>query len=139
MSASSRRAAPRRGRGSGRRALAAVVLTTAVGCDAVTGEGPADDGGIYVRYVGSEAGVYDTYCFPVAQEPKGRIVEIDRIEDPYGNRGQRAAAAWLYDLSDGRRWSRADAETHEYPRAVLTGVRKYEGCDYMRRPGRSGL
>ena len=50
-------------------------------CDAVTGSQPEDDGGIYVRYIGSEAGVYDTYCFPVREEPEGRIVEIERIED----------------------------------------------------------
>jgi hypothetical protein len=59
-----------------------VVLLSSVGaCDAVTGSSPDDDGGIYVRYIGSEAGVYDTYCFPVREEPEGRIVEIERIED----------------------------------------------------------
>jgi hypothetical protein len=58
-----------------------VLLACAVGCDAVTGADPADDGGIHVRYVGSEAGVYDAYCFPVREEPDGRVVEIERIED----------------------------------------------------------
>ena len=54
-----------------------MILLVAVGaCDAVTGSPPDDDGGIYVRYVGSEAGVYDAYCFPVQEEPEGRIVEI---------------------------------------------------------------
>ena len=43
-------------------------------CDAVTGSDSADDGGIYVRYIGSEAGVYDAFCFPVREEPDGRIV-----------------------------------------------------------------
>jgi hypothetical protein len=64
-----------------RSALLVLVVGLTAGCDAVTGAGAADDGGIYVRYIGSEAGVYDTFCFPVQQEPEGRIVEIDRIED----------------------------------------------------------
>lgn len=58
-----------------------VLLVSTAACDAVTGSPPGDDGGIYIRYIGSEAGVYDAYCFPVEQEPDGRIVEIERIED----------------------------------------------------------
>ncbi len=72
---------PRRGSGPGWCAVGLVLLVSTAACDAVTGSPPGDDGGIYIRYIGSEAGVYDAYCFPVEEEPDGRIVEIDRIED----------------------------------------------------------
>ncbi|MGH7567303.1 MAG: hypothetical protein ACREK2_10780 [Gemmatimonadota bacterium] len=60
--------------------------------------------------------------------------ELDRIEDPFGFRGQREAAAYLYDLSDPGRLAQADAETHPFPAA--TGVTwRTQGCGYNRDPG----
>lgn len=64
--------------------------------------------------------------------------ELERIDDPFGNRGQRAAAAYLYDLSDPARLARADAETHPHPRAIRVSSLRVEGCDYSREPGRIG-
>jgi hypothetical protein len=81
VTASSGRRRPQRAVRLGRRAIVVVLLSSVGACDAVTGSPPDDDGGIYVRYIGSESGVYDTYCFPVREEPEGRIVEIERIED----------------------------------------------------------
>lgn len=63
-------------------------------------------------------------------------VEIDRVDDPFGNRGQRAAVAYLYDLSDPDRLARANAETHPYPQATQLSRSRFEGCDYAREPGR---
>jgi hypothetical protein len=63
-------------------------------------------------------------------------IELDRVEDPFGNRGQRAAAAYLYDLSDPSRLAMADAETHPYPKATIVTRNKAIGCDYTRDPGR---
>ena len=59
--------------------------------------------------------------------------ELDRIEDPYGLRGQRETAAYLYDLSDPARLASADAETHSHPIARGTGWRT-QGCGYTRDP-----
>jgi hypothetical protein len=62
--------------------------------------------------------------------------EIERVEDPYGLRGQREAAAYLYDLSDPARLALADAETHPFPTA--TGdLWEMKGCGYHRQPNRA--
>ena len=61
--------------------------------------------------------------------------ELDRIEDPYGLTGQRETAAYLYDLSDAARLSRADAETHPYPAARMTPD-EVTGCGYGRDPAK---
>lgn len=59
--------------------------------------------------------------------------ELDRVEDPYGLRGQRETAAYLYDLSDPARLASAEAETHSYPVAHGAGWRR-QGCGYNREP-----
>lgn len=60
--------------------------------------------------------------------------ESEGILDPYGLRGQRAAAAYLYDLSDPRKLARTDAATH--PIEVSSGISfRTRGCGYSREPG----
>ena len=85
-----------------------------------------------------------THGFPCEPEAIRSYLEAigrerERIEDPYGNRGQRAAAAYLFDLSDPVRLARADAETHPHPRATTIADSRVEGCGYTRVPGRVGL
>jgi hypothetical protein len=61
-------------------------------------------------------------------------IERERIEDPFRLRGQRAAEAYLYDLSDPRRLARTDAETHPFEAPTIV-ARKVGGCGYDRPPG----
>jgi hypothetical protein len=61
-------------------------------------------------------------------------IERERIEDPFGFRDQRAAEAYLYDLSDPRRLARTDAETHSFEAATVVAG-KVRGCAYDRAPG----
>lgn len=85
-----------------------------------------------------------THGFPCEPEAIRSYLEAigterERIEDPYGNPGQRAAAAYLYDLSHPARLARAEAETHAHPRATQIEGSRVEGCGYTRLPGRVGL
>jgi hypothetical protein len=110
-------------------------------------EGSLDriDGRTYFRELDSLRGrtrvwFFHTHGFPCEPEAirsylEAIGIELDRIEDPFGNRGQRAAAAYLYDLSDPARLSLADAETHPYPSARILSRTSATGCDYSRRPG----
>ena len=60
--------------------------------------------------------------------------EREGIVDPFGLRGQRAAAAYLYDLADPRKLARSDAATH--PIEAATGERWWtRGCGYNREAG----
>jgi hypothetical protein len=52
--------------------------------------------------------------------------EVDRIEDPYGNKGKSEAAAYLYDLSDPQRLAQSNAETYPVPKHIS------EDCGYPR-------
>jgi hypothetical protein len=61
-------------------------------------------------------------------------IELERIEDPFRLRGQRAAEAYLYDLSDPRRLARTDAETHPFEAPTIVS-RRVRGCGYNRPPG----
>lgn len=61
-------------------------------------------------------------------------IERDAIPDPFGLRGQREAAAYLYDLGDPGRLERADAESYSFETAIGTAFRA-RGCGYNRRPG----
>jgi hypothetical protein len=82
---------------------------------------------------------FHTHGFPCEPEAIRSYLEaigteLAKIEDPFGLRGQREAAAYLYDLSDPGRLTQADAETHPFPAA--TGLDwQTEGCGYKRRPG----
>ena len=60
--------------------------------------GAADgDGSIYIEYIGSPAGVYDAFCYPVDEEPLGRIVELATAEE------KNIIDATYYFLPDGLR------------------------------------
>jgi len=83
---------------------------------------------------------FHTHGFPCEPEAIRSYLEaigteLDRIEDPHGLRGQREAAANLYDLSNPGRLARADAETHPFPTATGATWRT-KGCGYNREPGR---
>ena len=119
-----RRATSRFGRGWARRepglglcAVGVVLLVSTAACDAVTGSPPGDDGGIYIRYIGSEAGVYDAYCFPVNDPPEGHIFEITKLEKV------NVIDATYEFLPDGLKV--------DDPRAV---VRYYDGKDFDLHP-----
>jgi hypothetical protein len=58
--------------------VAAVALLAACSNGARLAE---DDGSIYIRYVGSPAGVYDAFCDPVSEAPAGRLVQLETIKD----------------------------------------------------------
>jgi hypothetical protein len=112
----------------------------------IAGSRDRTDGRIYFRELDHLRGrarvwFFHTHGFPCEPEAIRSYLEAigterDRIEDPFGNRGQRAAAAYLYDLSDPGRLSLADAETHPYPRATIHPDSTVTGCDYAREPGR---
>ena len=83
---------------------------------------------------------FHTHGFPCEPEAIKSYLEaigteLDRIEDPFGFRGQREAAAYLYDLSDPGRLAQADAETHPFPAATGSSWRT-KGCGYERDPGK---
>jgi hypothetical protein len=77
----------------------------------------------------SRAWVFYTHAIPCQQELiRSYIetigVEIDRIPDPFGLEGKSEAAAYLYDLSDPGRLSRASAATFPVPEHIA------EDCGY---------
>lgn len=81
---------------------------------------------------------FHTHGFPCEPEAVRSYLEAigherDRIADPNGLRGQREAAAYLYDLSDPVRLARADAETHPHPRST-SEKSEPQGCGYSREP-----
>ncbi len=59
--------------------------------------------------------------------------ERDQIPDPFGVRGQGAAAAYLYDLSDPKRLSAATWESHVFPELTSGGPCVF--CDGTRIGG----
>jgi hypothetical protein len=73
--------------------------------------------------------LFYTHSVPCAQEIVRSYLgtigrEIDRIEDPYGNRGKSEAAAYLYDLSDPERLGIVNSGTYRLPGFVA------ENCGY---------
>ena len=88
----------------------------------------------------SRVWLFITHSFPCEPEAIRSYLEaigteVDRIEDPFGLVGQRAATAYLYDLSDPDRLALADAETHPYVSATRLSRVSVEGCGYGREPG----
>ncbi|HET9332710.1 MAG TPA: hypothetical protein VFQ21_03930 [Gemmatimonadota bacterium] len=84
--------------------------------------------------------LFITHSFPCEPEAIRSYLEaigteLNRIEDPFGLVGQRAATAYLYDLSDPDRLALADAETHPYVSATRLSRVSVEGCGYGREPG----
>jgi hypothetical protein len=71
----------------------------------------------------SRVWIFYTHAVPCRQrlirsylETIGR--EVDRIEDPYGNKGKSEAAAYLYDLSDPQRLAQSNAEAYPVPKHI---------------------
>ena len=60
--------------------LASLFVGVLGGCGGRGSSEGSDDGGIFIRYIGSPAGVYEAYCFPAKDAPPGRIVEIDEVK-----------------------------------------------------------
>jgi hypothetical protein len=61
-------------------------------------------------------------------------VERDRIPDPYGLKGQREAAAYLYDLSEETRLAATTADAYQHPEVATGDLRIL--CDGTRLEAR---
>ena len=109
----------------------------------ITGGPNREDSRAYFREIDALRGqprvwFFHTHGFPCEPEAIRSYLEaigheLDRIPDPHGLRGQREAAAYLYDLGDPVRLARADAETHPHPRST-SEKSEPQGCGYSRQP-----